>query len=73
MEMVKVLIDGVSHEVNMDVASDMLRLELEAAGLRKALEYIATYRFGFDGTEAGRLGLYAHNQLGSVCETDIEE
>ena len=49
----------------LDTAADAAD---EIERLRKAekiLEYIATYRNGFDGTEAGRLGLVAHNFLTS--------
>ena len=37
--------------------------ETEIARLIKALQYIATYRFGYDGSTAGRLGQYANNQI----------
>ncbi len=38
----------------------------EIERLREGLEYIATYRNGFDATDAGRRGLYAHNLLAEI-------
>ena len=59
--------EGICKDIDTCIADEMQK---EINRLREALEHIATYRHGFDGTDAGRLGLYAHNTLTSLGGRD---